>query len=207
MLLGGLMGLVQSDLRRLLAFSSISHSGYLLAAVIVRPPDGTIGVLYYLVAYSLMNVGAFGVLAALSPVAEERDLSTLVDLTGLARRHLPAATAMSVFLLSLAGFPPTAGFLAKWFVFRAAIGDAHMLLALMIVLTSVLAALYYLRPILYMFTLESTEAPAHISVRSASVLGFAAVIVALGVLVSGPVLRVAETAAELAPVALVGPSP
>jgi len=116
MAVGNLMALVQGNIKRMLAFSAIGHAGYLLAAVAAGPPEGTTAALFYVLVYGLATVGAFGVLAALGPGAEGGDAASLDDLRGLGRRHPGLAMAMAIFLLSLTGLPPTAGFLGKWFI-------------------------------------------------------------------------------------------
>ncbi|RPJ03574.1 MAG: NADH-quinone oxidoreductase subunit N, partial [Candidatus Aminicenantes bacterium] len=113
---GNLAALRQKSVKRLLAYSAIAHSGYLLVAVVAG--DGP-GLVFYVIAYLFMNVGAFGVLAAMSRQGVER--TSLADFAGLGRRHPWLAATLAVFLLSLAGFPPTAGFLAKFYVFSAAV--------------------------------------------------------------------------------------
>jgi NADH-quinone oxidoreductase subunit N len=143
---GNLAALRQKSVKRLLAYSAIAHSGYLLVAVIAG--DGP-GLVFYLIAYLFMNAGAFGVLAAISGQGVER--TTLADFAGLARRHPWLAASMALFLLSLAGFPPTAGFLAKFYVFSAAVAKGHVLLAVAAVLASLISVSYYLRVIVAMY--------------------------------------------------------
>jgi len=146
MFVGNLAALRQKSVKRLLAYSAIAHSGYLLVAVISG--DGP-GLVFYLIAYLFMNAGAFGVLAAISGQGVER--TTLADFAGLGRRHPWLAASMAFFLLSLAGFPPTAGFLAKFYVFSAAVAKGHVLLAIAAVLASLISVAYYLRVIVAMY--------------------------------------------------------
>jgi len=146
MFVGNLAALGQKNVKRMLAYSSIAHSGYLLVAVISG--DGP-SLLFYLVVYLFMNAGAFGVLAALS--REGVEYAELDDLAGLGRRYPWLAACLSVFLLSLAGFPPTAGFLAKFYVFSGAVREGHTALALAAVLASLISVAYYMKVIVVMY--------------------------------------------------------
>jgi NADH-quinone oxidoreductase subunit N len=146
MFVGNLAALRQQSAKRLLAYSAIAHSGYLLVAVVAG--DGP-GLAFYLIAYAFMNAGAFGVLAALSGQGEDHD--RLSDLAGLGRRHPWLAVCLSVFLLSLAGIPPTAGFLAKFLIFSAAVAKGHVLLAVAAVLASLVSVAYYFKVIVVMY--------------------------------------------------------
>lgn len=157
MLVGNLAGLTQRNIKRLLAYSSIGQAGYILIAVIAASSQdaaaraSAIGsMLFYLVVYTFMNLGAFGVVIALSPPGSEQ-LNIADDFSGLATRQPLLAGALTVFLLSLAGVPPTAGFVAKLMVFRAAVNAGFWPLVLIGVLTSVIALAYYLRVIVVMF--------------------------------------------------------
>jgi len=154
MFVGNLAALRQSDVKRLLAYSAIAHSGYLLVALVAV--DGS-GLVFYLVVYAFMNAGAFGVLAALSGNDEER--TTLADLAGLGRRHPWLAASLSVFLLSLAGIPPTAGFLAKFGIFGAAVAKGHVALVVAAVLASLISVAYYLKVIVVMYMQEAGTEP------------------------------------------------
>jgi NADH-quinone oxidoreductase subunit N len=154
MTLGNLVALSQDNVKRMLAYSSIAHTGYMLlglAAWGAGAIEGLEGLLYYGVAYAVMNLGAFAVIAAL-----QRRLgvtSNLSTFAGLARREPALAILMTLFLLSLTGIPPTAGFFAKAYVILAAVqaGDVLTILAVIAVLNAAAAAFYYLRVIVYMF--------------------------------------------------------
>jgi NADH-quinone oxidoreductase subunit N len=146
MFAGNLAALRQRSVKRMLAYSSIAHSGYLLIAIAAR--DGQ-GLVFYLFAYLFMNAGAFGILAALS--GEGFDHTSVDDLAGLGRRYPWLAAALSAFLLSLAGFPPTAGFLAKFYVFGAAVREGQVALAIAGVLASLVSVAYYLRVVVVMY--------------------------------------------------------
>jgi len=142
MLVGNLAALVQRDAKRMLAYSSIGHAGYLAVGLVSMNPTGLTGVLFYLVVYALMTVGAFGVL---SLMARAGDATSVDALRGLGRRQPFAALAMVVLMLSLAGVPPTVGFWGKWYLFLGALEGGQTLLAMVLALTSVVGAAYYLR--------------------------------------------------------------
>jgi NADH-quinone oxidoreductase subunit N len=146
MFVGNLAALRQKSVKRMLAYSAIAHSGYLLVAVISG--DGQ-GLVFYLIAYAFMNTGAFAVLAAMSGEGVEH--TALAEFAGLGRRSPWLAASLSLFLLSLAGFPPTAGFLAKFYVFSAAVAKGHVLLAVAAVLASLVSVAYYLKVIVVMY--------------------------------------------------------
>jgi NADH-quinone oxidoreductase subunit N len=154
MFAGNLAALRQKNIKRLLAYSAIAHSGYLLVGVIAG--DGP-GLVFYLVAYTFMNAGAFAILAALSGRGE--DNTTLADLSGLGRRHPWLAACLAVFLLSLAGIPPTAGFLAKFFIFSAAVARGRVLLAVAAVLASLVSVAYYFKVIGAMYMQDAETGP------------------------------------------------
>jgi len=146
MFAGNLAALRQRSVKRMLAYSSIAHSGYLLVAVIAG--DGP-SLVFYLVVYLFMNAGAFSVLAAMSRKGVE--YTALDDFAGLGRRYPWLAACLSVFLLSLAGFPPTAGFLAKFYVFSGAVRQGHVALVVAAVLASLVSVAYYLKVIVVMY--------------------------------------------------------
>jgi NADH-quinone oxidoreductase subunit N len=159
MLFGNLLALPQRSVKRMLAYSSIAHAGYLLVGVVSAAVAGArekalAGILFYLATYSATAIGAFAVVGALERRArgdeEPQDAWDLQRFAGLAARRPALAFAMAVFLLSLAGIPPTAGFVAKLYVFNAAIGAELYGLAVLGILTSVLGAYYYLRVVVYM---------------------------------------------------------
>lgn len=142
MIVGNAAALVQRDAKRMLAYSSVAHAGYLAVGLVSANATGVAGMIYYLVAYSLMTVGAFG---ALSLMARSGDATTIEALQGLYRRSPFAAHALAILMLSLAGVPPTAGFWGKWYLFFAAVEANQLVLALVLALTSVIGAAYYLR--------------------------------------------------------------
>ena len=156
MSLGNLAALWQSNAKRLLAYSAIAHAGYVLvgisAAAVGGVAEGTSAVLYYLLAYSLMNLGAFVLIAHLAGAGERR--SDVEDYVGLAYKKPGVAACLTVLLLSLAGLPTTAGFLGKFYVFRAAIHSHLIGLTVVAVLNSVVSVYYYLRLVVVMYMRE-----------------------------------------------------
>jgi NADH-quinone oxidoreductase subunit N len=151
MVVGNLAALTQTSVKRMLAWSGIAQAGYILIGVAVPPtePLGSIGVLYYLAAYAVTNIGAFAVITIMAGRGE--DMDSYDGLRGLAYRRPYVAAAMGLFLLSLGGFPPTAGFFGKFFVFAAAIKTGLTPLALWGIATSAISVFYYLRVALLMY--------------------------------------------------------
>lgn len=188
MILGNVAAVVQLNLKRLLAYSSIAHAGYLLVAVAASAGGGetanlaTSGLLFYLLAYAFMTLGAFGVLLLLEGRGENLALG---DLAGLANHRPLTSAAMALFMISLAGLPPTAGFFAKFYVFSAALsaGRLGLVLALIGVLTSVVSVYYYLRVIYYLYMRPATVKRARYASTGWALS--ALVIIAVGVLVLG----------------------
>ncbi len=176
MIVGNLAALLQTNTKRLMAYSSIAHSGYMLIGV-VSGPAGTWAVLFYLAAYALMNLGTFGVLLLLERRGEEAD--RVEDLAGLADRAPWAAGVLALCMVSLAGLPPTAGFIGKLYLFRAALLEGRVGLALVGVLTSVVSVYYYLR---VAYVALSAAEPAPVAVRRQRLLGVALALAAVGVL-------------------------
>jgi NADH-quinone oxidoreductase subunit N len=150
---GNLLALVQSDVKRMLAYSSISHAGYLMIGLIGQK-QGIAAILFYLMAYTFMTIGAFALLAHF----ERQNKSTkLSDYTGMGRTHPLSALGMMVFMVSLAGVPPTAGFMGKFYLFRSALLQGEVLLVILAVINSVISAAYYLRVVIVMFMQDRTE--------------------------------------------------
>jgi NADH-quinone oxidoreductase subunit N len=201
MTLGNLVALTQNNVKRMLAYSSIAHTGYMLmglAAYGAGRLEGLEGLLYYGAAYTFMNLGAFAVVAALQK--RTGVTSNLETFAGLVRREPLLAFLMTLFLLSLTGIPPTAGFLAKAYVILAAVqaGGAVAVLAVIAVLNAAAAAFYYLRVVVYMFMREpSTEQAA---LRHSPLLwgglATATVLTILLGLVPGPLLEIVGEAAR-----------
>jgi NADH-quinone oxidoreductase subunit N len=161
MTVGNVTALLQNNLKRMLAYSSIAHAGYVLIALVAGGPDGAAAALFYLAVYSLMNLGAFGLLALLGRGADERVL--IADLAGVGFRQPMLGFAMAVFMISLGGIPPTAGFMGKLYVFSVAI-KAHLIpLAIVGVLNSVVSVFYYLRVTVAMYMQEPQGDPVPVS--------------------------------------------
>ena len=176
MVLGNLAALWQTNIKRLLAYSGIAHAGYLLIGV-AAGPDGVWSVLFYLLVYAAMNLGAFAVLLLLERAGAEAD--RLEDLAGLVGRAPWAAAALSLFMIALAGLPPTAGFIAKLYVFEAGLGAHLTALVLVGVLTSVVSVYYYLR---VAYVALSGESPTAVTVARDRFVAAALVLATAGVL-------------------------
>ncbi|HEY2433311.1 MAG TPA: NADH-quinone oxidoreductase subunit N [Vicinamibacterales bacterium] len=155
---GSVLGVLQSNIKRMLAYSSIAHAGYLMLGIVSANAAGKAAILFYLLAYAVANLGALGIVALLG--TEERQHDQLRDFAGLWRSRPGLAGLMTVFLLSLGGFPPTAGFIGKWYIFNAAVQEGHFALAIIGVLTSVVSVFFYLRVVVMMYmTDEAVAAP------------------------------------------------
>ena len=190
MIVGTIVGVAQHSVKRMLAYSSIAHAGYLLVGLAAANTAGKAGILFYLVAYALTNLGAFGVLAALS--TPERPHDDVRDFAGLGSQRPGLAALLTVFLLSLAGFPPTVGFVAKWYIFSAAVQEGLIALAVLGVLTSVVSVFFYLRIVVQMYMSDET-APARPAVPRVALAGMLIALIAvfyLGIL-PGQLLAVA----------------
>jgi NADH-quinone oxidoreductase subunit N len=149
MILGVTAGVAQRNVRRMLAYSSIAHAGYLLMAMTSGTDIGKGAMLFYLLTYALTSVGAFGVTALVA--TRDRANDDLADYAGLSKREPMLALLMTIFLLSLGGFPPTAGFIGKWYLFSAAVNAGDYGLAIIGVLTSVVSVFFYLRIVVMMY--------------------------------------------------------
>jgi NADH-quinone oxidoreductase subunit N len=160
MTIGNLGALKQTDVKRMLAYSSIAHAGYLLVAFTALPEDGIAAACFYAAAYAAMNVGAFAVITQVSGYTET--LRTVDDYQGLVARRPILATLLAFFLLSLIGIPFTAGFFGKFYVFTAAILAGHVWLAVVGLINSGVACFYYLRLLssIYSKPAEIAAAPA-----------------------------------------------
>ena len=160
---GNLFALGQRSLKRMLAYSSVAHAGYLLVALTAGGTQGTSAFLVYIIAYTLMSLGAFAVLIAKGRGGESEVL--IDDLSGLAARRPWLAFALAVCMLSLLGFPGTAGFIGKWYILIAATGAGQNTLAAILVLTSVISAGYYLPVIMAMYMKPEPNEAAHVDVQ------------------------------------------
>jgi NADH-quinone oxidoreductase subunit N len=157
MTVGNIAALTQGNIKRMLAYSSIAHAGYVLIGVVAGPPRGIEAALLYLMVYAFMQLGAFAVVVML----RRKDVigDELKDLTGLSATHPAAAVAMLIFMLSLGGIPPTAGFIGKLWLFGAAIEAGYIWLAVIGVLNSALSLYYYVRVVVFMWITQGAAAP------------------------------------------------
>jgi len=186
MIFGTVVGVAQTNLKRMLAYSSIAHGGYLLVGLVAANQVGKAAILFYLAAYAITNLAAFGVIALLG--ARDRANDELRDYAGLWYSHPALAALMTVSLLSLGGLPPTAGFIGKWYIFTAAVSAGYYGLAIIGVLTSVISVFFYLRVVVMMYMQDrNVDAPrVHINAVSMTALTVAiAAIFYLGVLPTG----------------------
>jgi NADH-quinone oxidoreductase subunit N len=196
MIVGNLMAIVQSSLKRLLAYSGVAHAGYILVGVLAGGQGGIAAVLFYLFAYLFMNFGAFAVISTLA--TRERDGDRFTDLDGLGFRSPTLGVLMTVFMLSLAGFPPMVGFFGKLFLFIAGVRAGYTWLVVLALLTSVISVYYYFRVLAHVWAPapEARRLPLP-PVRGpvAAVVVSAIFAVALGI-VSGPLLQMGITGAS-----------
>jgi NADH-quinone oxidoreductase subunit N len=199
MILGTVVGVAQTNLKRMLAYSSIAHGGYLLVGLVAANEVGKAAILFYLLAYSVTNLAAFGVIALLG--SRDRDNDELRDYAGLWHSRPALAALMTVCLLSLGGLPPTAGFIGKWYIFSAAVSAGYYWLAIIGVLTSVISVFFYLRVVVMMYMAEREGAlplPAVVTRMGMAALTVTiAVIFYLGVLPTYILDRAAESIATI----------
>ena len=155
MTVGSIAAITQSNVKRLLAYSSISHAGYVLIGFVAGNDTGMTAVPLYLLIYTFTNIGAWAVIVAL----RRRDVigEHIDDMSGLFFKHPTSAVLMLIFLLSLAGIPPTAGFIGKYYLFAAAIQTGHNVLAVIAVLNAAISIYFYLRIVVSMFMRDATE--------------------------------------------------
>ncbi len=149
MIVGNISAVVQNNLKRMLAYSSVAHAGYMLSGIAAGNQEGQTGILFYIVAYTFMNLGAFGILSFME--REEGNGPTFEDFAGLGSKRPFIAALMALFMLSLAGIPPFAGFFGKYYVFLSAVKANMTWLAVVGVLTSAISAYYYLRLLVVMY--------------------------------------------------------
>ena len=152
MFVGNLGAIMQTNIKRMLAFSSISHAGYLIIAVITKSSLAGSGLLFYMLTYAFTTFGAFGIVILLGRKGEEN--LELENYSGLAYKHPVLALSMTVFLLSLGGLPPFAGFVAKFYIFSAAIEEGFVTLVIIAVLNSAISFYYYLKVVVFMYMKE-----------------------------------------------------
>jgi NADH-quinone oxidoreductase subunit N len=181
MLFGSIVAIAQNNIKRMLAYSSISHAGYMLIGLAAGSADGTVGVIFYLTVYTFMNLAAFGIVALIE--GENESNLDLNSYSGLGNRSPVLAALLSICMFSLAGIPPKAGFFGKYYVFIAAIKSELTWLAVVGIISSVISVYFYLRVVVLMYFKESEIE----SVPEKSLSGFLGVtisvllIIALGI--------------------------
>jgi len=179
MIVGNVMALVQRDMKRLLAYSAIAHAGYILVALLAGQELGGVGTLYYLVVYALTTLGSFGIVAL---VKKEDDGGTAIDnFAGIGFSRPWVGAAMAVFMFSLAGIPPTAGFVGKFYIFSSAVQEGHVALAVIGVMASLVSVYYYLRVVVVMYMRpevsgESILGPVNVAVSAALLVAVAGIL-------------------------------
>jgi NADH-quinone oxidoreductase subunit N len=194
MTVGNVVAIAQSNLKRMLAYSSVAHVGYMLVGLVTGGIPGAAAVLFYVFAYVFTTIGTFGVISLCE--REGGEAVEVSDYAGLGRRSPLLALVLSLFLLSLVGIPPLAGFVGKFYVFGSAVRAGYLWLAVIAVLNSAVAAYYYLRVIVYMYMHEPEAAPATYAPSFAGVLALTislAGIVLLGV-APAPFIELAQVA-------------
>ena len=181
MTVGNIVAISQTNIKRLLAYSSIAHAGYILVAFVAGNDLGTSGILFYLMAYAFMNIGAFTVVILLGKKGEENTL--ISDYAGIGFKYPLLAASMTIFLLSMAGIPPLGGFMAKFYIFSAAVKSKFYWLAILGVLNSAVSVYYYLRVTVLMYFRESEREITGLQFSFASVL--ALILAVIGTLYMG----------------------
>jgi NADH-quinone oxidoreductase subunit N len=154
MTVGNITALYQQNIKRMLAYSSIAHAGYVLVGFTAGNSVGTAGVLFYMLSYAFMNIGAFAVIVLVGKKGEANN--NVADYAGFGYKHPMLGVAMSIFLFSLAGIPPAAGFIGKFYLFSGAIQAGYVWLAIIGVLNSAASVYYYLRVMVFMYMKEPT---------------------------------------------------
>ena len=176
MTLGNVVAVLQTNVKRMLAYSAIAHAGYILVGIVANSTTGLGAVLFYLVIYTVMNLGALSIVLSLSRKGDQH--VNLDDYSGLGHRSPLVAAALSVFLISLAGIPLTGGFIGKFYLFSAAIQKGYVGLAIIGVLNSVLSVFYYFRLMVIMYMRDPVEADGETEAISLPV----SAVIAIGVL-------------------------
>jgi len=155
MVLGNFVAIAQRDLKRMLAYSGIAHVGYMMIALLAIRDEAVAAIAVYAVTYVLMNIGAFGVISLLAK--NQNEPQTLSDIAGLGFRRPFYGLALALFMLSLSGIPPTAGFISKLYIFKVAIDSGEVGIAIIGILTSIVSVYYYLRVIYFLYMKEADE--------------------------------------------------
>ncbi|MGB4598770.1 MAG: NADH-quinone oxidoreductase subunit N [Trichlorobacter sp.] len=197
MTVGNIIALRQDNIKRMLAYSSIAHAGYALVGFAAANTTGTAGILFYMLTYAFMNIGAFAVVVVLGKQGESN--GNVQDFAGLAHKRPALAAIMTLFLFSLAGIPPTAGFIGKFYLFSAAVQEGYVWLAIIGVLNSAASVYYYLRVMVFMYMKPAEEEFGWVKVTAPITLALVVAGVAtlaLGI-VPSYLLQLAETAVKL----------
>jgi NADH-quinone oxidoreductase subunit N len=155
MFIGNLGAIMQTNIKRLIAFSSVSHVGYLLIAIIAKSSLSSSSLMFYMLTYAFMIFGVFGIVILLGRKGEEN--LEIENYSGLAYKHPVIALTMTIFLLSLGGLPPLAGFVAKFYIFSAALKEGYLILVIIAVLNSAISLYYYLKVIVFMYMKEPVK--------------------------------------------------
>jgi NADH-quinone oxidoreductase subunit N len=183
MTIGNIIALSQDNIKRMLAYSSIAHAGYALVGFTAANAEGVGGILFYMLSYAFMNMGAFAIIILVGKKGEEN--GNVSDYAGFGVKHPVLALAMSVFLFSLAGMPPTAGFIGKFYLFSGAIKAGYLWLAIIGVLNSAASVYYYLRVMVFMYMKDPVEEFDWLRVTPP--IGLAIALSVLGVMIPGVV--------------------
>ncbi len=192
MTVGNVIAIYQSDLKRMLAYSSIAHAGYALIGLVAFNQIGMSGILFYMLAYTFMNVGAFAVLVLAGKKGEEN--LTLQGFAGFGYKRPFLAVALTIFLFSLMGIPPTAGFAGKFYIFAGAVQAGYIWLAVIGVLNSAVSLYYYLRVMVYMYFRDPAEDYAWVKMHGGAVASILLAIAGslwLGIF-PGPIMELAK---------------
>jgi NADH-quinone oxidoreductase subunit N len=196
MIIGNAVAIVQRDLKRMLAYSGIAHVGYMTMAMLTVRDDSVAAVAVYTIVYALMNIGAFGVVSMLAK--NQNDPQTLDDIAGVGFRRPFFGLALTVCMFSLSGLPPTAGFIAKFFIFKAVVDSGHVSIALIGILTSIVSVYYYLRVVYFLYMKETPEGYVPLDADIFTVGGLAIAVsgILLIGLYPGPIFQLAGAAAR-----------
>ena len=176
MFVGNITAIKQTNIKRMLSYSSVGHAGYMLMGIVANNEAGVDAILYYSFAYILTQIGAFAVIGIIETKEEKQLLN--IDYAGLSKNYPFLSATLAIFLFSLAGIPPFAGFIGKYFLFKAAIDAGFLWLTIIAVITSIIACYFYLSIIVQMYFKESTQ---EISIGKHSMSKITLLITAIGV--------------------------
>ncbi|MEK6691686.1 MAG: NADH-quinone oxidoreductase subunit N [Nitrospirota bacterium] len=180
MVIGNVIAISQTNIKRMLAYSSIAHAGYALLGVITGTPEGIASTMNYLMIYAFMNIGAFSIVIMLRK--EGFSGVNIEDYKGLAKNHPLTSAMMLIFMFSLTGIPPTAGFIGKFYVFMEAINAGYIIPVIIAVIMSVISAYFYLRIVMYMYMQDPEQ---EITLTTSPAMGLALIITTAGTLIIG----------------------